>query len=102
VDQALNLDEPVIPEIAADDLIEKASATYGTADPGLVATELGDQARLLADLAEAAGTTSWLRGITIGDSRHDVRSLLEHALHDSHHHLVDVERGLSALRARTH
>jgi hypothetical protein len=101
VDQALRLDEPVIPEIAADELIEEASATYATADPGLVASELGDQARLLADLAEAAGPASWTRGITIGDSRRDVRSLLEHALHDSHHHLVDVEDGLSVLRART-
>jgi hypothetical protein len=98
VDQALRLDEPVLPEIAADELIEEASATYATADPVLVASELEDQARSLADLAEAAGTASWGRGITIGDSRRDVRSLLEHALHDSHHHLVDVENGLSVLR----
>jgi len=101
VDQALKVDEPVIPEIAADELIEGASATYATADPGLVASELGDQARLLADLADASGTASWTRGITIGTSRRDVRSLLEHALHDSHHHLVDVENGLSVLRFRT-
>jgi hypothetical protein len=40
-----------------------------------------------------------VRGLTIGDSRSDVRRLLEHALHDSLHHLEDVERGLSLLRA---
>jgi hypothetical protein len=101
VEQALTLDEPVIPEIAADELIEEASATYAAADPGLVAKELGDQARLLADLADAAGADLWTRGITIGDDRRDVRSLLEHALHDSHHHLVDVEKGLSVLRSET-
>jgi hypothetical protein len=101
VDQALTRDEPVFPEIAADELIEEASATYATADPGLVASELGEQAGRLADVAEAAGTASWERGITIGDSRRDVRSLLEHALHDSHHHLVDVENGLALLRSTT-
>jgi hypothetical protein len=101
VDQALKLDEPVLPEIAADELIAEASTTYATADPALVASELGDQTRLLADLAEAAGTASWGRGITIGSSRRDVRSLLEHALHDSHHHLVDVGSGLSVLRSKT-
>jgi hypothetical protein len=101
VDQALKRDEPVLPEIAADELIAEASTTYATADPALVASELGDQTRLLADLAEAAGTASWGRGITIGSSRRDVRSLLEHALHDSHHHLVDVGSGLSVLRSET-
>jgi|SRR5579863_3217146 len=101
VEQALTLDEPVIPEIAADELIEEASATYAAADPSLVASELADQARLLADLAGAAGPASWTRGITIGGDRRDVRSLLEHALHDSHHHLVDVKKGLSVLRSET-
>jgi hypothetical protein len=101
VDQALKLDEPVIPEIAADELIQEAATTYAASDPGLVALELGDQARRLADLAEAAGTGSWSRGITIGASRRDVRSLLEHALHDSHHHLIDVANGLSVLRSKT-
>jgi hypothetical protein len=40
----------------------------------------------------------WSRGLTIGDDRSDVRRLLEHALHDSQHHLADVERGLTTLR----
>ena len=43
--------------------------------------------------------TAWSRGLTIGTDRSDVRRLLEHALHDSSHHLVDVERGLARLRA---
>jgi len=65
----------------------------------VVASELGVQASTLADLADAAGSTAWSRGITIGAQRSDVRQLLEHALHDSHHHLVDVARGLVELRA---
>ena len=33
----------------------------------------------------------------IGDTRQDVRALIEHALHDARHHLDDVRRGLEAL-----
>ena len=50
-------------------------------------------------MAEEAGAGSWTRGFTIGDDRIEVRRLLEHALHDSRHHLLDVERGLAQLRS---
>ncbi len=102
VEQALTIDEPRFPEIAGAELVESASASYASQDPGVVAMELEDQAGRLADLAQASGPDSWSRGITIGDSRSDVRFLLEHALHDSHHHLVDVKNGLTILRASAH
>jgi len=102
VEQALTFDEPTFPEIAGAELVQSASASYATQDPGVVGRELETQAGKLADLAEESGPTSWSRGITIGDSRSDVRRLLEHALHDSHHHLVDVENGLAILRAQSH
>jgi len=97
VDQALTEDEPVFPRIDADALIEAASAMYNDEDPAVVAAELGAQADRLATLAEAAGTATWSRGLTIGDDRSDVRRLLEHALHDSVHHLGDVKAGLLRL-----
>jgi hypothetical protein len=96
VQQALSRDEPVFPPIG-DDLVDAAAADYGDADVDEVAAELAVQAPLLAQVAEAAGTAEWSRGITTGDSRSDVRYLLEHALHDSLHHLEDVERGLTRL-----
>ena len=102
VEQALTVDEPRFPEIAGTDLVESASASYASEDPEVVGMELEDQARKLADLAEASGPALWSRSITVGDSRSSVRFLLEHALHDSHHHLVDVENGLATLRARPH
>ena len=102
VEQALTIDEPKFPEINGDDLVHSAAAGYAALDPDVVGRELGIQAARLADLAQEARPTSWSRGITIGDSRSDVRRLLEHALHDSHHHLVDVEAGLTALRSRSH
>lgn len=97
VEQALTQDEPVFPPIG-DDLVESAASAYGDADADEVISELTSQALLLADVAEEAGTDTWARGLTIGDSRSDVRYLLEHALHDSLHHLEDVERGLARLR----
>jgi DinB family protein len=100
VEQALTIDEPRFPDIAGEELVQSASASYASQDPGLVGSELQSQARRLADLAQESGPTSWSRSITIGDSRSDVRGLLEHALHDSHHHLVDVDNGLAILRSR--
>jgi len=98
VEQALEGGEPVLPEVAGDDLIESAAATYAEADPADVADALEDQADRLADVAGHAGSATWSRGITIGASRSDVRRLLEHGLHDSRHHLDDVGRGLAELR----
>ena len=102
VEQALTIDEPRFPEIASAELIEGASANYASEDPDVVGSEIEEQARQLADLAESSGSASWSRGITIGDSRSSVRYLLEHALHDSHHHLSDVKNGLVTLRTRSH
>jgi hypothetical protein len=102
VEQALTIDEPRLPEIAGAELVESAAAKYASEDPEVVGAALEEQGRKLADLAEAAGPTSWSRGITVGETRSSVRFLLEHALHDFHHHLVDVESGLATLRARSH
>jgi hypothetical protein len=98
VEQALTIDEPVLPGIDADELIESAAATYADADPEQVANALESEANRLAQLADDAGPEQWSRGLTIGDERAEVRRLLEHALHDSLHHVGDVERGLSSLQ----
>lgn len=99
VEQALTVDEPAYPAVAGEELIEAAAAGYDVEDATAVAAAITEQAGRLAELAEAAGTDAWARGLTIGTSRSDVRFLLEHALHDSHHHLVDVGRGLEVLRS---
>jgi hypothetical protein len=100
VEQVLTLDEPHFPPIA-DDLVESAASTYANADPDAVAKALGAHANRLAALADDAGEHAWGRGLTIGLDRSDVRRLLEHALHDSTHHLRDVELGLMRLRSRS-
>lgn len=99
VEQALTVDEPSFPAIDADALIESAAVTYSTADPTAVGREIGLQARRLADVADSAESSDWTRGLVVGENRSDVRRLLEHALHDSSHHLADVERGIVTIRA---
>jgi hypothetical protein len=98
VEQALTEDEPTFPPIG-DDLAEAAAVAYADAKPDEVLEALGVAAERLARLADDAGVDAWTRGLTIGGTRSDVRRLLEHALHDSRHHLDDVERGLTSLRA---
>ena len=100
VDEALTGTEPVLPDVDGDALIGSAAADYGTADPASVVAGLATAAAGMADAAHTAGEPAWSLGLTIGTSRSSVRRLLEHALHDSTHHLDDVTRGLATLRAR--
>ena len=96
VEQALTEDEPHYPAIEAD-LVEKAAAELRRRAAGRSrrhARRAGNEARL-----PRSESTTWTRGLTIGDERTDVRRLLEHALHDSTHHVRDVERGLAQIRA---
>lgn len=97
VEQALTGDEPVYPPIG-EDALEEAARSYGGADPAEVCDALSTAACRLAQLASDAGVDAWNRGITVGGVRSDVRRLLEHALHDSEHHLGDVTRGLLLIR----
>ena len=102
VEQALTVDEPGFPAIAGEELVQSASASYAAQDPGVVGMELENRD------SKACRSGSGIRAVLMVSRHHnrrlasDVRLLLEHALHDSHHHLVDVENGLVILRARSH
>jgi len=97
VEQALTLAEPSFPSID-DDLVDSAAVNYNGEDPDAVVDALGEHSMRLAQLADDAGPEAWSRGLTIGADRSEVRRMLEHALHDSLHHVDDVERGLARLR----
>ena len=101
VEQALTDDEPAFPPIG-DDLIESAASTYHDEVPETVLDVLAATAGRLAQLADDAGAGTWSRGLTVGETRSDVRFLLEHALHDSLHHLDDVQRGLTVVVLAEH
>jgi hypothetical protein len=96
VEQTLTRDEPTFPPIA-DDLADTAPVAYADAKADEVLQALAVAAERLTRLAEDAGVDAWTRGLTVGEARGDVRGLLEHALHDSRHHLDDVERGVGSL-----
>jgi len=98
VNQALTVDEPAFPAIIAGDLIDTAAATYINDDPDAVVAALDTNACQLVQVAGDPADHAWQRGLTIGDERSTVRRMLEHALHDSLHHIDDVERGLRQLR----
>jgi DinB family protein len=97
VEQALTGTEPVFPAFD-EGVADEAARSYNNEDPQLVLAAVDEQARRLAALAADAGPDVWTRGLTIGAERSDIRRLLEHALHDSTHHLRDVEIGLERLR----
>ena len=94
VEQALTGTEPKFDAVDPG-LADSAAANYNAESVDAVVDALDVNARRLAQAAEDAGEDQWSYGITLGDDRSDVRWLLEHALHDSTHHLQDVERGLS-------
>jgi hypothetical protein len=94
VEQALTGAEPTFPAIDPG-LADSTAANYNSESVDAVLDALDEHACRLASVADDAGEGAWSRGITLGDDRSDVRWLLEHALHDSTHHLQDVERGLS-------
>ena len=78
---------------------KRARSTYRDEDPEPPSSNW--TARPVASAASAAdaGAAKPESGTTIGGERSTVRRLLEHALHDSLHHLDDVNRGLQALRS---
>jgi hypothetical protein len=100
VELALAGDEP---ELAGfpDDAVDAMATHYATEDADAVLDALEADANRLASLAADVPREYWQRGLTIGDSHMDVRDMLAHALHDSTHHLRDVELGIARIRAKT-
>ncbi len=99
VKEALLMAEADYGNLQGDELIEAAAATYAELDPDVVLDALGRGAAMMVSAAKTAGETMWGFGVTVNGTRMDVRALMEHALHDSVHHLDDVQRGLAQLHA---
>jgi hypothetical protein len=97
VEYALTHDHASIGAIDGDTLIAEAAANYNNAEADDVLVALARDANALAALA-ADNIDSWHRTLTVGAATNSVRRMIEHALHDSTHHLDDVERGLRELR----
>lgn len=96
ITQTLTEDRPVLEGRNPDDLA--AERRYNEDDPVAVADALAANAERLAATVEAVPEDGWDR---VGLRRDEERSVLftaRRAVHEGNHHLLDVGRGLRAVR----
>ncbi len=96
MDQILNEDRPVLEGPAPAELaVERRS---GDDDPAAVADALAANAERLAALVETVPGEGWDRvGLRRGEER-SVRLHAIRAVHEGSHHLLDIGRGMRAVR----
>jgi hypothetical protein len=73
---------------------------YNAEDPAMVAAQVGEAAEALATTLQLAPADGWER---IGSRDGEVYTVLDYgryALHEGHHHLLDVGRALRTARGR--
>ncbi len=76
--------------------------TYNEADPAMVAAGFEAEAKALAGVLETLDETQWQRVGRASDgsgAERTVRVLAERAVHDAHHHLLDIGRSLRSARS---
>ncbi|HVF31713.1 MAG TPA: DinB family protein [Acidimicrobiales bacterium] len=102
VERVLTEDRPELHAVGFGSRPEEDA--HAGSDPEVVAGELSVEASALAALLEGLDEAGWQRvGLSSdgsGDER-SVRVLAERAVHDAHHHLLDVGRSLRAARTAT-
>ncbi len=96
IGQILNEDRPVLEGPAPDDLALERK--YNDDDPAAVAEALAANAERLAALVETVPADGWDRvGVRRGEER-SVRLHARRAVHEGSHHLLDIGRGMRAVR----
>ena len=97
--QTLAEDRPVLEGADPDALA--AEGHYGELDPVTVVAELAANAERLAATVETVPEDGWDR---VGIRRQEERSVLftaRRAVHEGNHHLLDIGRGLRAVREQS-
>lgn len=96
IGQTLAEDGPALEGPGPDELA--ASGRYNEADPVAVADALAANAEALAATVEKVPEDGWGRvGLRRGEER-SVRLSARRAVHEGSHHLLDIGRGLRAVR----
>ncbi|MGI8808734.1 MAG: DinB family protein [Acidimicrobiales bacterium] len=96
IHQILDADRPVLEGPSPDDLADERR--YNDDDPAAVAEALAANAERLAVTVETAPADGWDRvGLRRGEER-SVRLHARRAVHEGNHHLLDIGRGLRAVR----
>ncbi|HEX8771073.1 MAG TPA: DinB family protein [Acidimicrobiales bacterium] len=98
IQRTLVEDRPVFDAIAPDEMA--AERRYNEQDPEVVAGELAATAETLAAILDAVPDEGWDR---VGFARGEERSVLytaRRAVHEGHHHLLDIGRVMRNVRGR--
>ncbi|HUS60610.1 MAG TPA: DinB family protein [Acidimicrobiales bacterium] len=98
IQRTLVEDRPAFEAIAPDEMA--AERRYNEQDPGVVAGELAANAEALATILDGIPDDGWDR---VGFARGDERSVLytaQRAVHEGHHHLLDIGRVMRTVRGR--
>ena len=99
IERVLAEDRPTFHAVGFGDREEER--TYNDEDPAVTADGVTGEAAAVAALLEALDADGWQRVGLASDGRGDertVRVLAERAVHDGHHHLLDIGRSLRAAR----
>jgi hypothetical protein len=100
IDRVLAEERPVLEAVGFGHRPEEE--LYHELEPATVAEELAGEADALAAVLRELDPAGWARvGLSSDGSgaERTVRVLAERAVHDAHHHLLDVGRSLRAARA---
>ncbi len=89
-------DGPVLEGLTPDE--EVVALAYNTQVPATVVAELADRAESLASAFEAVPADGWQRVGTRRGREFSVEILARRAVHEGSHHLLDIGRGLRAVR----
>jgi hypothetical protein len=98
VHETLAEDRPVLEGIGRDEAVQEYR--YNEQDPVAVADQLGANAERLAATFESVPEDAWDRVGVRGAEERTVRLFAKRAVHEGNHHLLDIGRGLRALRER--
>jgi hypothetical protein len=96
IHRSLEEDRPVLTGAAPDELAVERG--YDEDDPVAVADELAANAERLAATLEAVTNGGWDRVALRRDEEWSVLSMARRAVHEGSHHLLDIGRGLRAVR----
>jgi hypothetical protein len=92
---ARRVERPAVQPMGRDERVDYDG--YAAQDPADVTRQLGDAARLFANVLARLGGADWERTVLYGYPREAERTLrwvAVHTEHEARHHLLDVERQL--------
>ncbi|MDP8953463.1 MAG: DinB family protein [Actinomycetota bacterium] len=98
VRRSLEEDDPVIDAPTPDEAAEEGR--YNEGDPVAVADAIAAHAEVLATTFEGVAAEDWHRCHVRRGQRRSVLFTARRAVHEGNHHLLDIGRGMRAVRLR--